>query len=422
MLLYNSNINKEAIIIIFSTLMILFTLLIFNYYLYKKIYNNKNLFLLSITFIIIYYLISILIYNNNIYNNYEYGILYGDILQNHFCDEYRYFVDSDILLNHFKSGDFSAWITKSLPSYEFIDPQGHPGFGNYNIFVIILAILKLIGFTNTLQIITLKLIVYIPTVIILYKLSKLYLSEKYSLLSVAIFSCLPGYVLTNTLLMRDNIIVLLSLILIYYIISNKINIYLFVPSIVLLFFFRSYLVAILIVSFAFCYKNSKKILSKFDIIYIIIILLSIQFFSTTNFNNEQMRILQERFALLFGSGIMSIIKVCINSVVHIIYDPPYISFLTSEIIYLSIFSLGNILGTVISFLSIIKYIYLIIINKYNNYIYLLKFTFYFTAITAILVLSKDGYIINRIALMWLPLFIIILLIPINNFNNKKNVN
>ena len=89
----------EVLAILFSTLITLTILLIINLAIYKKLIKNKKLFFISSFFIIAYYIISILIYNNNISNNYEYGILYGNILDNHFCDEYRYYIDSDILLN-----------------------------------------------------------------------------------------------------------------------------------------------------------------------------------------------------------------------------------------------------------------------------------------------------------------------------------
>lgn len=375
--------------------------------------KNKNLFFISSAFIIIYFILAVIIYYNNISLNYESGILYGDILNNHFCDEYRYYADSDILLHHFKNGEFSQWINKTLPVYEFIDPQGHPGFGNYNIFVIFLTVLKLLGFTSPLQLITIKLIFYIPLAIILYKLSKLYLSENFSLLSVIIFSILPGYTLINSLLMRDNIIILLTIISIYYILSKNINWYILLPTLLLLFLLRSYLVAILIVSYIFCFKNTKKLISKLDIIYFLIIILSIVFFSKINFHNDQMRILQERFSDFFGNDFLFPFRVLTNAVIHIFTDPPYPAFLTSKIVYLVIFSLGNIVGTIISLAFIIKYIYLIVSNKLSNFIYLLKYVFYFTAITGILVISKDGYIINRIALLWIPLFVIILLIPIH---------
>ena len=401
----------EVLAILFSTLITLTILLIINLAIYKKLIKNKKLFFISSFFIIAYYIIAILIYNNNISNNYEYGILYGNILDNHFCDEYRYYIDSDILLNHFKNGEFFQWLSKTLPVYEFIDPEGHPGFGNYNIFVFFLTIIKLLGFTNPLQIIVIKLIFYIPLAIVLYKLSRLYLTEKSSLISVILFSILPGYALTNSLLMRDNIIILLALILLYYILSQKINWYIFIPSIIILIFLRSYLVATLIVSFIFCFKNSKKIVSKLDIIYILVIIFSIIFFSKTNFHNEQMRIMQERFFSIFGNDFLYPIRVVFYTIIHIFTDIPLISFLTSGIIYLIIFAFGNIIGTIVSISFAIKYIYIIYSSKFNNYIYLLKYTFYFTSITGIFVISKDGYIINRIALLWLPLFIIILLLP-----------
>ena len=42
-------------------------------------------------------------------------------------------------------------------------------------------------------------------------------------MSVGVFSLLPGYILCNSLLMRDNIVICLVSILIYYILAQKIN-------------------------------------------------------------------------------------------------------------------------------------------------------------------------------------------------------
>ena len=57
--------------------------------------------------------------------------------------------------------------------------------------------------------------------------------------------------------------------------------------------------------------------------------------------------------------------------------------------------------------------------KDSKLIYLFKFTAYFTILTGLIVLAKDLFIIHRITLMWLPLFIIILLYSINEIKNKK---
>ena len=51
--------------------------------------------------------------------------------------------------------------------------------------------------------------------------------------------------------------------------------------------------------------------------------------------------------------------------------------------------------------------------KDKKAIFLFKFTAYFTILTGLIVLSKDLFIINRLALLWLPLFIIILLYVLN---------
>ena len=351
---------------------------------------------------------------------------------NHFCDEYRYYIDSDILLNHLKNGDISAWLHKELPVYEFVDPEGHASYGNYNIFVILLTFLKGIGIKSTLDLILIKLFVYIPTSIFLYKTSKLYLNEKLSLLSVGIFSILPGYILCNSLLMRDNIVICLISILIYYILSQKINykslILILIVS-MLLFEFRSYSLLVIIACIIFTFKNNKRIFTFIDIFYFIAIVATIYFFvnfnfqenhSNTLFSLAQITYLQEIFTTHFGSGINMLINLFTQLIIHIIYDPPLLEFLNTGLIYLILYCIGNILATILTIVSCIAFIYFIIKIKDKKAIFLFKFTAYFTILTGLIVLSKDLFIINRLALLWLPLFIIILLYVLNDILNKPS--
>lgn len=416
---------------IFTPLIIIFILLL-NYYLYKRNSYSKSFFLLSSSFLIIYALFSIVIYYNNLSNGFEHGILFGNVANNHFCDEYKYYIDSDILLNHLKNGDISAWLNKELPLYEFVDPEGHASYGNYNIFVILLTFIKAIGIKSTLDLILIKLFVYIPTSIFLYKTSKLYLNEKLSLLSVGIFSILPGYILCNSLLMRDNIVICLISILIYYILSQKINykplILILIVS-MLLFEFRSYSLLVIIACIIFTFKNNKRILSFIDIFYFIAIVATIYFFVNFNFQENhsnalfslaQITYLQEIFTTHFGSGINMLINLFTQLIIHIIYDPPLLGFLNTGLIYLILYCIGNILGTILTIASCIAFIYFIIKIKDKKAIFLFKFTAYFTILTGLIVLSKDLFIINRLALLWLPLFIIILLYVLNDILNKPS--
>ena len=131
-----------------------------------------------------------------------------------------------------------------------------------------------------------------------------------------------------------------------------------------------------------------------------------------------MSVLQETFIKENGNGLKMLLTVFVKTGIHIIYDPPLLNFLTTGSVYLILLSIGNILGTILSVIFAIKYIYISIKNKDNKLTYLVKFIAYFSLLCGILVFSKDGFIINRVALMWLPLFIIIILIPINKFNKK----
>ena len=389
---------------------------------------NKQLFSIITIFLVIYISFSMLIYFNNLTKGYEYGILYGDILNSHFCDEYKYFVDSDILLNHLKSGEFINWVQGTLPTYEFIDISGHPSYGNYNIFVILLTILKAIGINSTLNLILFKLVFYIPTALMLYKLSKRFLSEKASMLSVILFSAFPGYLLTNTLLMRDNIIVFLVIAILYSLFNKKVNIKVLIPSLVLLLFFRSYLVLVFAAAVFITYKNTDKLISLKDILFLVLSLVVIYIFTNFNFGLNHSNVffsfyqiiaLQENFASFYGTGIFSIIKLLISTCIQIVFVPLYTNFITSGYIYLAIFSISNIFKIVFSLLFGARFLTLIFEKPKKEIIHLMKFTFYFTLFTSLIVMAKDGYIITRITLIWMPLFIIITLLPCKFIKKDK---
>ena len=415
----------------YISMILIISILFINFILYKKNKLNKKLFIISSFFIILYSIISILIYYNNFSKGFGDGILLGPVAGNNFCDEERYYFESKILFNHFSNGEFFEWLTHKLPKIEYYTTITQiPGYGNYNFFVVFLAFLRLLGLNTALNLILFKIVFYIPTAIYLYKLARIYLNEKKSLILVIFFSALPGYILCNTLLMRDNIIILLLLIILYYILNKetKLNYLIIIPVSILLFMLRGYLILILLATYIFLFKNDKKLITYKDLLYILVIIITLLFFINYNFDNgllnifgfsdSQMSVLQETFIKENGNGLKMLLTVFVKTGIHIIYDPPLLNFLTTGSVYLILLSIGNILGTILSVIFAIKYIYISIKNKDNKLTYLVKFIAYFSLLCGILVFSKDGFIINRVALMWLPLFIIIILIPINKFNKK----
>ena len=402
-----------------------------SYYLYRKNIINKNLFTITSIFIGIYSLITILIYYNNINSGFKYGILFGDVSGSYFCDEERYFFESALLSEHLKNGELLDLLKGSFPAYEYITGADIPGFGYKNIFVIFLALLRFVGINSVVDLILIKLIAYIPTSIYLYKLARMYLDEKKSLITVSLFSLLPGYILTNTILMRDNIILMLLIIILYYSLKKPLNYKKLLLFLLLIFPIRGYLPLILPVVLIFCYKNDKKIITIKDILYFLIIILTLLFFSNFKFNNGelmflgfndgQMSNLQIALKNLYGSGITFVINIFVQTFIHIVVDPIFPEFLKSGSLYLILFSLGNIVGTILTIVFAIKLLISIFVNKNNSLTYLFKFSIYFTLLCGLLVLCKDSFIINRVALMWLPLYIIILLLPIN-FKFRKTLN
>lgn len=414
-----------TVISIINTVLVI----LLSYFLFVIVLNNTRLFKLTLIFSLLYFIITVLIYNQNLSRGFENGILFGDVYGNYLSDEFRYFEDSKILYNHFINEGFMPLLKGTLPAWEYIDPHGSPGFGNYNFFVIILALLRLIGFSTIVEFISFKLLFYPITIFFLYKIFKLYLTEKTTIISLLVFSLLPGFILSNTILMRDNIIFAFIFTTLYYILSKEHSIIVKTITLIILLLIllivRAYLAPILLVTIIFCYKNTEKIFSVRDIIFLIIIALALVFFTNFKFTNgqlmifggfsdEQIRILQENFAAMYGSGISTIFNVFFLTLIHIFYVPPYISFMSSKLLYLIIFSLGNIVTTITSLIFIPSYLFLIIKNKSKEILYLLKFTFYFTFLSGLILVSKDGYIITRLSLMWTPLFILIISIFIEN--------
>ena len=113
----------------FFSILLILILLSINYYIYYKKITSKSLFIISSAFLILYSIITIAIYYNNINDGFVHGILFGDVSGSYFCDEERYFFESRMLYEHFLNGDFINWITGKLPKYEYITGADIPGFG-----------------------------------------------------------------------------------------------------------------------------------------------------------------------------------------------------------------------------------------------------------------------------------------------------
>ena len=221
---------------------------------------------------------------------------------------------------------------------------------------------------------------------------------------------------------------MLLIIILYYSLNKPINYKKLLLFLLLIFPIRGYLPLILPVVLIFCYKNDEKIITVKDIFYFLIIIFTLLFFSNFKFNNGELMILgfddgqmanlQSALRDLYGSGITFVINIFVQTFIHIVVDPIFPEFLKSGSLYLILFSLGNILGTILTIIFGIKLLISILINKKNSLTYLFKFSMYFTLLCGLLVLCKDAFIINRVALMWMPLYIIILLLPIK-LSKKK---
>ena len=196
----------------------------------------------------------------------------------------------------------------------------------------------------------------------------------------------------------------------------------------LLLFFRSYLVLVFAAAVFITYKNTDKLISLKDILFLVLSLVVIYIFTNFNFGLNHSNVffsfyqiiaLQENFASFYGTGIFSIIKLLISTCIQIVFVPLYTNFITSGYIYLAIFSISNIFKIVFSLLFGARFLTLIFEKPKKEIIHLMKFTFYFTLFTSLIVMAKDGYIITRITLIWMPLFIIITLLPCKFIKKDK---
>ena len=81
--------------------------------------------------------------------------------------------------------------------------------------------------------------------------------------------------------------------------------------------FRAYLILVFAACLVLTFRNNKKLISKYDLIYVILILVAIYLIINFNFSLEHSNIffsyyqiidLQEKFISLYGSGILGIVK------------------------------------------------------------------------------------------------------------------
>ena len=201
----------------FKTLMLIFAsfllVLILSFTFKVKRYEVKFIFfvLIVINIIIIY-----ITYFTAIKLGYSNGLVRGIVGKIAYYDTSNYFIESGTLLGLWRHGGFSYWILGHMK-------QGNAFYTYYNFFVIWNALIRFIFGNNLINLILIKLQFSIFSMFFLYKISKLFLKDKLALLSVFIFNIFPSYLLVNTNLMRDNIIIFFILYSSYIFFYNREN-------------------------------------------------------------------------------------------------------------------------------------------------------------------------------------------------------
>lgn len=410
--------NASIILIILSIVMFLFIfrvesnyyseciaiviLFLMNYFFRNK--RNKKIYIL----INIYIFINIILIYFNIYQanslGYINGIFNGNVDGVLYYDAAEYY-NNILYLNNFTIKEFVIDFIKNLSS----------GNKMYNIFIYYnLVISKMLG----TGIVTLLLIKLNFTIISLNLLSRIAdeLEIKKHTFAITLFALYPGLLQSNINLLRDNIIMFLIINIIYNCIKYKErkvkSILLIIISGIFLGILRVYSLASLIIAIIIVnkFRNIKKLIQKVLILVLSVIIInqiSLKLgYGILGFNYIQLymnkmsiieAIFQTLIRLIMGFGVsFEIIKKGILPNILVMLSPLYIIIINSILVICILFR-NN------------KYIY---IRRY------LLFYFVFSFINGILMVLRDGIIVERIYIMWLWIPCLI----ISRLKIKGNVN
>ena len=406
------------------SLILLAIILIINYFIYKRYKYSKKIYIISLIFIIINFAFIYLIYYNNLSLGFEEGIVFGDKLGLLATDEYKYFMESEHLVYNLESfGGFKAYLNGQLVTYPF--KVDNKPYGIYNHFVFILAVLKCLGITKLVDLLTLKLIFTVFNTYLIYSISRRLLSEKFSLLVTIVFNIAPAYILINATLVRDNIIITIILSIILLIIKsqwNYTNIIILALMIIFLSIFRIYTLFSLIVTLIFTFKKSTKVINKLDISFIILFILGLFLFDKLPTNIGEIDYLQYNYHEYFGIGIEGMITLVFQTIKNIFVRGLFLNTLPTKSIYVILIVLGAVYYMILVPIFIYKVIIILFIDKDETKIWLCKFTIYFTLFNGLILMLKDVMIPTRLSIMWYLLHIIIIFLPVKKFNfTHKNI-
>lgn len=401
---------------IYTSLIVLAIILLLNYCIYKKYGYDKNLYFISSIFIIINFIFIHFIYYNNLSLGYENGIVFGDKLGLLATDEYKYYMESEHLVHHLKySGGIGAYLRGDFATYPF--KVDNKPYGIYNEFVVIISFLKYFGITKVVDLIAVKLIFTVINTYLFYSISRKFLSTKRSYFAVILVNLAPAYILVNTTLLRDNIILTFILGLILLTVNkewNKKNIAWAILLIIGLVIFRVYTLVAIIFAILFTFIKSDKAINKLDFIFIALFIVG--FFILDNFKIyiPHIEYLQFNLHEYFGSGLEGLVVFMYNTIKSTFVRGLFLNTLPTNSVYVILTVFGAIYYIILVPIFIYKIIILLFRNKCINKIWLCKFAIYFTFLNSIVLMLKDLMIPTRLVIMWYPLYIVIILLNVKN--------
>lgn len=183
---------------------------------YKLNINNKKFKYVSLFIICINIALIYVKYFNTIKIGFFDGLPLGSIGNGVYNDSYGYYYQSITLADLWMNGGFIAWITSNIPKF-YVDR------GIYNYFIVYNSIIRVLFGKDLITWMLIKYQSSIISISLMYCLSKNFVKEKYALVAILLFNFYPGYLIVNTDLMRDNIIVLFIILTFYLAIKNKNN-------------------------------------------------------------------------------------------------------------------------------------------------------------------------------------------------------
>lgn len=409
----------------FLSLLLFIILLIVNYVVYKKKKLSKSFFIITSIILLINSVLIYALYYNNISLGFLGGIIHGDLNGIYIDDEFKYFHESNVLSILLKENGLLAWITKTLP-YNALPSDAIPGinfnpYGFYNPFVSLLALIRLLGFNNLTELLMLKLILVLVNSYLVFDISSRFCSKKLKYAPLIIFNLAPAYLLINATLSRDLLIITAVLYTFKFIITRDNNYKkLIIPFIVLL-IFRSYVIVTLLGTIFFVFRNTKHLISKIDLLFIILVFIGVYLLQNVSIPISKVEILSIKLKELHGNSLFTPFNLTFKTIWDIFVKSPYLNLLKTNSIYSILISLSSLYYMLFSGIFIIKTLSYIISKKSREYNWIIKLTIYFTLLTSYILVMRDGFVTARITNMWFFLFIIIIFIPFENkIENKIN--